>query len=264
MAELKTELPADLSAFPDLLVHDGMPLAFVPEGQSVQTLPQLLEIPRKPERLTKLQSEESFIEYVEKNRQETTSVYFDTENDTFIGVLDDLASDVDLWGHNKAKYTLQHSEEFKAWAPFMNSYQSQRDWIEFLDERADDFIEPSPAEMLTLVRSFRAMKSSEFTHIEHADNGDVELAYSTQTVPDASTTVPTSIAIEIPIWANERSERLEGRFRYRIDGGRLSIRIHVKGITDIVRQSSDDAVARVSEGLKLPVMRGVPGSVTTR
>lgn len=211
-----------------------------------------------------LKSEESFAAYVNRRgTPETTGVFFDPDAARFVAVFDDpLYNDGVGWGQKRATFTLETHRILEAWRPFIRGWASQSDWIEFLDTRADDFVSPSPAEMLSLVRNFRAAKTSEFHHVEYEENGDVDLGYATKTVPDASIKVPTDIEIAIPLWKNGEKVKLSGRFRYRVAGGGLSIRILLKSLDDILEVDALVVKDRVEKATKCDVLLGSPGTLS--
>ena len=249
---------------PKMTEISGIPVALLPPGSTIKAAPELLEKPVAFSRKATLKSETGLIRYIERMSQSPSlnpALFFEPKSGQFEAVFDDPSFNPIGWGNDRCVFTMERHRILKQWLPFLAGYAAQSEWIEFLDDRSDDFVSPSPADMISLVRNFRATKSAEFHHVEHDDNGDVDLGYSTNTVPDASIQVPTDIEIRIPFWEGGDRVTISGRFRYKVAGGRLVIRIHLKGLDDLLEADAMAVVGRVEKATGLVCIEGAPGDI---
>ena len=238
---------------------NGVPFALLPPGSSVKDLPSYLDVPKFTKAGVSLQDRDSFVRYVDTyDTDGFAAIFFDRGQLCFKAILDYHSPKEAKHGYHTATYKMQQSLELQHWRGVLDKPLGQDAWIEFLEDRDVDFTKPSPAEIITIIKDFQIKKISEFKSTQILESGDVDLRYSTDSQPTGQTTIPRDIYLSFPLFEGDEPVDLKGRFRYSVREGRLSIRIVIPRLHDLLRERADEVASTIKNGLGAPLYLGTP------
>lgn len=132
----------------------------------------------------------------------------------------------DGWGDFEAILILHRSRECKAWIGNNTTPFTQRSFAEFLEEHADEVVEPDSATLLEVARNLKATKKVNFQEGTNLQNGAISLEYKEEVEGTAGQLqIPEGFVVELPAFLRDDSIkiRFNARFRYSIDDGRLKL-----------------------------------------
>lgn len=126
----------------------------------------------------------------------------------------------DRLGH-KAIYRPRYSDEWTVWSPVQKLAQVA--FAEFVEENRADITEPSAAQMLDLIRTFKATRKIDYDSVVYNANGDVTLGYSEKSeasgAKGTTTVMPEKVKIGIPVYFRGPKYAIEIFIRYRVNPG---------------------------------------------
>jgi uncharacterized protein YfdQ (DUF2303 family) len=245
----------------------GVPsqLAILWRHASIESLERFQSQPNRIEAEVQLNSVASFCEYVNRFANPASSIYLDVYGDinqrgkivapSFVGVIDHPDKDTPAWGGFSAVYEPRLSMEWKAWRDLHGAGAvDQVRLVEFLEDHANDILEPTPASVLTAASQFEAVETHRYTSHRNLDNGNVQITYNKGT-DTATVTFPHRLTLSIPVVEGGGPRRIDCRLRYRTAEG--AIRFLVQLAEDPDRLERDtyraeaEAVRKLCAGLKL-------------
>jgi uncharacterized protein YfdQ (DUF2303 family) len=182
-------------------------------------------------------------------------VFFQEERSLFTAIFDP-----DGWRHDIATFTLKHSPEWQRWIKTNATPLDQLRFATFLEDNARDIVDPEAAHMLEIAYKLEAKKSVDFVSGMRLSDGSTEFTYNETTTSKGKMEIPTTFAVNIPVFAHTVGTLVTAKFRYRIqDGGKLNLWYDLDR-PDIVAEDAKDAmVALVAERLGVPILRGNAG-----
>jgi uncharacterized protein YfdQ (DUF2303 family) len=101
----------------------------------------------------------------------------------------------------RAEHPFERTKPWTAWAQLADGRaRSQRDVVEALEDMADDIVEPTSGELLTLLRTLKGTSKAEGT-AELRPDGTTSITYAkTTTVQTGGIDVPSFIKISVPVF----------------------------------------------------------------
>jgi uncharacterized protein YfdQ (DUF2303 family) len=199
------------------------------ERIQVKNLEQYLEAPLRPRGTASLHDPSDFTEYVNRlaNPQYTT-VWVDPDAGKFVAVFDDHADFDDAgWRSHTATLTLKADPDWAAWLALDNKPGGQAQLAEHIENLAHTVIDPDPATMLEIARTFDAHRNVNFRSGVRLDNGDVQLEYEEITKAKAGERgeleIPSAFTIRVAPFLGVPAADISARLRWRITDGQLSI-----------------------------------------
>ena len=238
-------------------------LAVIPDGLKIVNLQEF--VPLKPDRkrmTVRLQDIESFIEYVNEQKNENTRIFCQTLNLPY-----SFTAAIDFHGPNgkdpsfithKVILDLTFTDEWKKWTERDGKKFGQVEFSEFLEANRLNIIKPDGAEILEIARTLEAKKDASFRNTLREHNGDTNFMYVETTT--ASTPgkfiIPESFELKISPFLGIEPQTLSAYFRFRIESGKLFlfyqlIRPHIL-IEEVVKKS----IAKIKKGVTLTVYHG--------
>lgn len=173
----------------------------------------------------------SFIAYVNAYKSNVTRIFLDTGATVFKAVFDyhtaPAGAEEALPNRNAhiAVYSCPLSEEWAAWSQISGKAVSQRDFAEFLEERALDVTSPDSATLLEVAQRLQVDRKVTFVSGMNIGNGNQELTFTEEdntTAGKQRIQVPSKIEIAIPVFVGEDRYKVNCLFRYRLNDGKLS------------------------------------------
>lgn len=221
------------------------------------------EQPRRKVGTVVVRDAASFEEYWTKHRSPDSEIYADRDQRTVTAVLDAHAPDAARWQRHRLQLGLKYSQAWQAWTRADNTPMSQEQFAEFLEDNRADIHDPPAAQMLEIASSLQASTKANFQSAIVLSNGQRKLQYVEETSAQAGQrgdlTIPTEITLGLAVFDGATvADAVTARFRYRINGGKLSLHYKLDRPADVISAAFEGVVADVTARCSLPVLRGTP------
>jgi uncharacterized protein YfdQ (DUF2303 family) len=262
----------------------GAPYSVTPPGWEVHDLSKFLDQPKRPTGSIAFGDVESFIRYVNKHKDTPgkasaaaignpgdkqpanvatavtegdpddmqTIILVDVIKSIFRVQFDHHASDAPGWNDFGATYTCPLSKEWQAWMASNGKKMDQESFAFFVEQQALDIVEPSGAEMLTVVTTLKSTKNVVFDSGIRLNDGQVQLKYHEQSEGKAGASgelkIPEQIKLGIPVYVGGPAYEVVCKFRYRMNAGRIEMWYDILRPERILEDSLDKVVDKVAEG----------------
>lgn len=139
----------------------GQPTVILKNSEySVEDLERFAEHPDRIREVKQFQDLRGFIDYVNDFKNDET-VCFAGRHEIKI-IFNYHTKDKASWGSHVAIFKIEKSQRWRIWEEAHNKWMSQKRFADFLDSGLNEIIDPAQAEILTLVKNFRATTSYEF------------------------------------------------------------------------------------------------------
>lgn len=238
--------------------------ALVPDGYSLEDLEQFESQPRRVEETLKARTLQGFLDYFEKFNTPNTAVFAHPTTGVVEAVFDYHHPDPDgpysgpdpQWGDHTISYDPRMSRQWKTWTRASGDMMDQLDFAEFIEEHAEDVVNPPSAELLELARDFEAKKDVTFKKANRQQSGDVQLQYEEDTSVTGDVEVPEKFTLGLPILDGGDRWEVKARFRYRLRNGNLKMGFKILQPDEIKEQAAGeviDSVEETAEDLGVPV-----------
>lgn len=230
--------------------------AVIPEGFKVTDLEQFHHRPRRVRQKVDFLKLESLLAYLKDMAPDEAELSIYVNKNGFVNAVLDGHDDTDPgWCDHRAVFTPEETPEWKAWKAGNGRWISQLEFATFIEERAEDIVEPSAAEMLEVARNLSAKRNVEFQSKVDLTNGDVQFKYETTTGANRETgqiMVPETFTIGVRPFYGFEGYQVTLRLMYRIDNAKLTFTYKILQL-ETVREK---AVAEVFEAIEA----GRPGA----
>lgn len=199
----------------------------------------------------------AFIAYVNRFKATETQIFADERSGSIVAIIDyheaptaEFDAAPERCAHI-ASFSAEASPEWKEWKSLDGKPQQQERFAEFIENQAPFIVRPSAGEMLEIASSFQASSSASFSKAIRLDNGQVQLQYVEQVNgaagPKGALQIPKSFDVQLRPFVGCSPTRIEARFRYRIESGRLSLWFDLFRADDVQRESFDVIRERVKD-----------------
>ncbi len=260
---------------PQVPAEKGLPYAVIPEGYKLESLEDLLPVPRRISQNVVLHDADSFIAYVnEFGCIPTTHIFFSVETEEFEAVIDYhtperdgtdsplLCAQTPGWCDHTAKFKPRRSPEFTTWMNQNRKAMKQVDFARFLEDNIPDVVEPPSAELLSIALTFEAKKSVEFSSGVRLNNGQIQFQYDEivrGTAQKGTMEIPESFTLGIPIHVNGPAYRIPVRLRWRLAEGKVEFWYEIVRPHRFVEDALKEIRERMSTETEIPVLAGASG-----
>jgi uncharacterized protein YfdQ (DUF2303 family) len=235
------------------------------EHIEVKDLESHLPAPLQPRGKADLHDPADFAEYVNRlGHHGTTTVWADPDAGRVVAVFDDHADFEDAgWRSHTATLTLKPDPDWAAWIGRDGRPGDQAWFAEHIEGLAHTVIDPDPATMLELARTFDAKRSVNFRSGVRLDSGDVQLTFEETTKAKAGEKgqleIPAAFTIRCAPFLGVPQAEISARLRWRINEGELSLGYALLR-PDLIRR---DVIAALIANLRtaidpMPVFMGTP------
>tara|TARA_R110000851_G_scaffold322318_2_gene488271 strand:- start:340 stop:1194 length:855 start_codon:yes stop_codon:yes gene_type:complete len=143
-----------------------------------------------------------FVEYVSDYKADTTVIFAGRES--IEAIFDYHQKDSPKWSTHRASYAIRASARWAIWLRAHNVWMDQKQFAEFLDTGLNEIIDPEQADILHLVKNFRATVSQE-VESEESEGGT---SFNYRKITKAgnskteSLTIPDSLTIKLQPFDN--------------------------------------------------------------
>ena len=132
----------------------------------------------------------SFVKYVNRHRLPGTEVFAHTNTSSVVAVIDShestqLEDAEGGWQKHRLTLGLEKSKAWLAWEKADGELFDQSTFADLLDDRYLDVIDPAPAVLIDIARTFQAKTKVDFESGVREASGDVTLNYVEETTAKA-------------------------------------------------------------------------------
>lgn len=240
------------------------------------------EHPRHKEAKRSVTDAKSFVEYVNRHARSATEIYAHTNTSKVVAVIDshDAAGFDAGWQKHRVSLDLEHSKQWTAWRAADGKLFPQDEFADFIDDQWNDVIDPEPARMIDIARTFQAHTKVNFESAIREQSGDVKLSYIEDTAAKAGQRgdieIPARIQLALRPYVGGPIYSIWASFRYRLRGGSVALGFKLErpelileaAFADIVTEirdgrtdKKDGAETRVHDGIgSVPIFMGRPAA----
>ncbi len=243
-----------------------------PDDWTIQT-EEITDPDRPPARKTGkyvLADVDSFLTYIQRQTanelaattaEALPSIYLDPARLRARAIFDDHTADGAGHRDHTAELALTYSAEWDAWATFDRKLVPAPEFADFIDEWRHTISDPPTADLLDLVRNFRATKKVTYGRDIVEKSGDITLEWSEETTAghrSGTLEIPEGLMLIMAPFDGAAPVQLRARFRYKVDDGMARFGVILEQPVKLIREAFDAEVARIREAGAFDVMVGWP------
>lgn len=231
-----------------------------PAGQkmTVEDMERFGDAPARIRETATFETPKAFTDYIKDFAAPNTRVFAALDAKKVVAHLDYHATpDKPSWSTHKAIYPAVFDQSFGAWASVHGKPLGQKEFAEFLEDRAEDAINPTPADLMEVALKFEAIRNVDFKSAINLSSNERQFRYEEKDSVGGSVAAPKIIALRTPVFYGSDPVEWRARFSYAITGGSLffTVKIHrLDEVLDKEFQRLTDAIAVDLPGI--PVHRG--------
>lgn len=188
--------------------------------------------PRYIKQAVTLQAKDSLVEYVNKFKNEDSSLFADIQASAIVAAIDyHAAAQAEHLAH-RATLGLAFSEEWNLWKGISGRLMPQLEFARFIEENGADVRAPDAASLLESVRDLQAHRRVNFTKAVRtsSDNENFEYTDESKALTKGGIELPTKFKLGLPVYFGEAETEVFAFLRWKIepeDGGlSLGIALH--------------------------------------
>lgn len=227
-----------------------------------EDLEKFAAAPRRVRQLVRHETPQSFCGYVNAFRDASrTRIFASLEKRQVVAQMDFHApagEDPASWRTHRAVYPAQFCEAFDAWASVHGKPMAQREFAEFLEDRAEDAVAPEPADLMEVAAKFEAVRNVEFRSAVNLSTGERQFKYDEKDSQGGGITCPKAIRLRTPVFYGSDPVEWSARLAYSISDGALAFTVRIHRFAELLDAEFErlcDVVA--VDCPETPVHRGV-------
>ena len=237
------------------------PSDFKTNAEIEKELDKYRETPKQISAHVELHTAQSFIDYVNDFSDSNTAIFINEDEAKFVAVLDyHQDTTKPRHGNHTATFKCKKTDEWSVWMNHDGKKMDQEEFALFIEDNADEIVNPTSAEMLEVALTIKANTTCDFRQSQRLDNGQIQLTYNEVIDGRAGASgqleIPQEISIAMQPFQGSTSYTRNARFRYRISHGKLSMWYDLirpkkcieEAIKDTLKQIKDPATgAKVTQ-----------------
>ncbi len=259
-------------------------LIVVPEGLRVYTAEEYVDRAReKPKALrgsTSLHTCGSFIEFVNRYKNDTSAIFYSKDEQSVTCIFDCATKEQTSFEKHRASYSFPFSKELKAWAKNNNSNMGQLEFATFIESQVLDLSEPPTPEdegkslkeirlrcggqyanvskMVDLSRGISVRSDERATIKQNLDTGEATISFQSEhtDLGGKPIKVPNMFIIVIPVLEGGKAYQLPCRLRYRLKDGVVIWKYEVINLDSAIDLAIDEELQRMEKETQLPIFYG--------
>lgn len=233
----------------------------LPEGAKLHELnldlDEFRDHPRRKKGTVAVHDAASFADYFHRHYETNVSeVWADVLAQHITGILNGHETGAGQsagWRDHRVRFTVTPTDAWKAWLGIDGKMLPQREFAEFLEDNVLDIRQPTSADMLEVAQTIEGNVGVEFESGERLSTGQRRFAYRETTTAKAGQSgtleVPETIKLALRPFEGAALFEVTARFRYRINGGNLSLGVKLDRPKDVLTDAFEDVVVRLGEAL---------------
>lgn len=243
--------------------EDGVPFLVLPPGVGISAIEHLLPQPTRVRQKVRLLDARSFVAYVNAFKVDNTRLFASLDSMRVVSVFDYHEASGDFpakWGEHRAILKLGHDPAFLRWKAKHNVKMDQVSFAEFLEDAIPDIARPSVAELYEIATNLEVKRNASFLSSVRLNNGAHQFKYQeeqTENSPKGTITVPEMFTLGLFVFEGDpQKTQIDARFRYRLDGGKLSLWFSLVRIEDVIREAFAHVLKDIAEGTAVTPLLG--------
>lgn len=191
------------------------------------------------------------------------TVYVDRNPDkpAIVGVLNGHGIGGPGWSDFRVHMVFRETPQWVKWRKIDGQMLDQAAFAEFIEDNLSDIADPSGAEVLEIASYLEATRSVDFRSAIRLPSGQVQFRNEEKIeakVKAGEIAVPEIIALGIAPIQGLPPFRVEARFRYRIQEGRLKLGIRLQRVEDLMREVVEQSVSAIVLPEGAAMVEGIP------
>lgn len=213
---------------------NNFPVVITPPGFNATSLEAYMDFDDKPRRIItnqRLDDIESFTNYTNAHASTSTNIYSCRSTNRIKARFDDyMPNEPNHCGHT-ASIEFSITKEFARWLHIEGRPLSQQEFIEFIQDNADDVREPTAADLLTQISELQATKKTDIASKVDITTGGFTIEVKSEDGLSKSLQLPREIKIGVLIFEHERSKKdaqawpVTFQIRTKIRDGQITFRL---------------------------------------
>lgn len=259
------------AADPSPITPGGLYVAVVPLGHDVKIVDDRdkndarADTPRRRKGTARLSRAESFIAYVQANKDPVAppALYADDDGFTVTAVFNGSGPVLPGWGDDRVVLKMSTTPEWDAWTDRDGAGMSQVQFGEFLEDHKEDVVNPDGATLLEMVTTFEALVNVEVTAVTRLANGTRQLSWKETATAKAGQAgqaeFPDTFLLGIAPFKGLDPVAIGARLRYRVSRDHVLTLTFILDDTDkVVQEAFDVVLAAVEQDTSLIAYHGTP------
>jgi uncharacterized protein YfdQ (DUF2303 family) len=243
---------------------NGVPVAVIEREQELINLKsKLAAYMPKPDRIEKtyrFYKVESLIDYVNRFKVPGTTLFFNTESQKLVGVIDFSKDQKNpSWGDHVVIYQPEVTTEWSSWLKNNENAFGQEGFVDFLEKMSANIIEPSGSELLGLISNFKVVRKAVFSSVKRTSTGEFQFSYSEDNTK-GTIEVPQQIKLAIAPFKHSETYELKAALSYSLRDGGLKLKYRLLNPERVTDDAFDGICKKAIEGVgkDVDVFYGVP------
>lgn len=166
------------------------------------------------------------------------------------------------WGDHICQLQLEPTPEWQAWAGIDRRFLTATEFAEFIEEWRHTISDPPTADLLDMVRSFRATTKVAFRQEVVDKSGARALEYVEETAATAGSKgqleIPDGFGLVLAPFVGADAKALPARFRYRLAEGRVSFGVVLEQPAQVAKAAFDAELNRIGQHAPFVLINGRP------
>lgn len=149
------------------------------------------------------------------------------------------------WGDFRAEIVFRFTPQWLKWKAIDGKMLAQLAFAEFIEDNLGDIVTPTGADMLEIAQDLSAKRSADFKSNVRLADGRIQfqnVENMEAQVGPGQIAIPTSLTLGLAPVYGLPPFKIDARFRYRIDGGKLLLGIKLQRVEDIMSAVVNDMV----------------------
>lgn len=244
---------------------NGIPVLIVPDDYRVDSMEAMLPAPSRKRGTVTLNDEASFVEFVKKNKTQGTLLLHVVRPSPSFTAIFNFGDTQPGWSDHRAHYALPLSVEWQTWTQGDGRQRNQLEMVRFIEANMEDIVSPAGAAMLEICRTLEAKKSVDFVSSTRLSDGSHEFTYNEDVKGSAqkgTVAIPEMFTIGIPVVEGGERFAINVRFRYRLDGAKLTMWYELVNPHKVIDKVVQEMRERVAKETDLTVLNGSAPAIT--
>lgn len=228
--------------------------------------------PRRPIGKYQLFEPASFLDYCDLQMPDEIlagdslpTIWVHRDNLTVTAVFNDHQGGLPGWRDHLAVLRFMPTPEWVAWTSKDKLYYSAVEFAEFVDTWRHTISEPPTADLVELVRNFRAVKKATYGQEITDKDGSVRLEWSEEVAGagrSGTIEVPDGFVLILAPFEGAPLVELKARFRCRVTDGKAYFGVILDQPDKVHRDAFDLVVDQIRAHAAFTVMHGAPATRT--
>lgn len=250
----------------------GVLLGQLPNGWTLQQLDleHLDAAPHRKRGTVTVHTTQSLLDYIDlqegpwdEGESPLATIWVQPDAFTAVAVLNGPHVGGPGWGDHRAELKLRATPEWQAWNRVDKTWLAAPEFAEFIEEWRHTISDPPTADLLDMVRHFRATTKVTFRQEVIEKSGDRALEYVTETEatagPSGKLEIPDGFGLVLAPFEGADARALPARFRYRLNNGQASFGVVLEQPAQVAKAAFDAEVVRIEQHAPFAVLVGTPG-----